>query len=183
MLDPQVDHDRLTRAARGDRAAFEELYRTYHPRVFGYLYRTLGNAENAEEVAIDVMVEVWKQAKTFRGDSKVSTWVFGIARFKALTGLRRKRTDTVDVEEAGPLTDPGDRPDAVLEREGVKGRIRRALARLSEDHREVMELTFFQGFSYPEIAALIDCPVNTVKTRMFHARKQLRELLGAGGVP
>jgi len=171
MLDPQVDRDRMARTAQGDRAAFEELY------------RTLGSAENAEEVAIDVMVEVWKQAKSFRGDSRVSTWIFGIARFKALTGLRRRRPDTVDIDDAGPLADPGEQPDAALERAGTKSRIRHALARLSEDHREVMELTFFQGFSYPEIAALVDCPVNTVKTRMFHARKQLRGLLGAEGVP
>ena len=183
MADADVDRDRLARIARGDRSAFEDLYRAYQPRIFGYLYRTLGSAENAEEVATDVMVEVWKQAGTFRGDSKVSTWIFGIARFKALTGLRRVRTDTVEVEAAGPLIDPGERPDEVLERDSMKSRIRRALAQLSEDHREVMELTFFQGFTYPEIAAVVDCPVNTVKTRMFHARKQLRELLGAGGIP
>jgi RNA polymerase sigma-70 factor (ECF subfamily) len=149
----------------------------------GYLYRTVGNVDVAQELATDVFVEVWKKAGTFRGESKVSTWMFGIARFKALTRLRKTSVTEVDVDDAGPLADPGEQPDEALARDRVRARITRALGQLSADHREVMELTFFQGCAYPEIAELVGCPVNTVKTRMFHARKQLRELLGAEGFP
>jgi RNA polymerase sigma-70 factor (ECF subfamily) len=173
----------VRQTAQGDRTAFEQLYRAYQRRVFGYLFRMMGSAANAEEVTADVMVEVWKVARTFRGDSKVSTWIFGIARFKGLSVLRRARTTSVDVEEAVHVADPGELQDEALVRQSMKAGIREALGKLSKEHREVMELTFFEGFSYPEIAKLIDCPVGTVKTRMFHARKQLRDLLQAEVTP
>jgi RNA polymerase sigma-70 factor (ECF subfamily) len=180
--DVDREHRWVRQIASGDRAAFEELYRAYQKRVFGYLFRLLNRVDLAEEVTTDVMVEAWRSAATFRGDSKVSTWLFGIARFKGLTAARRSRADTVNVEAAGALADPRELPEQVLIKAGTADAVRQALARLSDDHREVMELTFFQGFSYPEIAAIVDCPVNTVKTRMFHARKQLRQLLAAEGV-
>lgn len=173
----------LRQTAKGDRSAFERLYRAYQRRIFGYLFRMIGSAEHAEELTTDVMLEVWKSAARFRGESQVSTWMFGIARFKALSFLRRAQSESVDVEEASEVPDPQELPDEMLARRGVAGRIKEALARLSHEHREVMELTFFEGFSYPEIAKLLDCPVNTVKTRMFYARKQLRELLGAEVAP
>jgi RNA polymerase sigma-70 factor (ECF subfamily) len=167
----------LRRVARGDKAAFEDLYRAYHRRVFGYLFRTVWSAEAAEELASDVMLEVWKVAATFRGDSQVSTWILGIARFKALSALRRPRRDAVDVDQARNVDDPHDLQDEVLAKESLKTRIKHALRGLSPEHREVIELTFFQELAYPEIARILECPVNTVKTRMFYARKQLRGLL------
>jgi RNA polymerase sigma-70 factor (ECF subfamily) len=180
--DPERDRRMLAAVARGDRAAFEALYAAYQPRIYGYLFRMLGRADVADELASDVMVEVWKQAGRFKGESKVSTWMFGIARFKALTAIRQRRTDTVPVEDAGPLVDPAESPDRAVERHRLRAGILRAMSGLSHDHREVVELTFFQGLSYPEIADLIGCPVNTVKTRMFHARRQLGAHLSAEGV-
>jgi RNA polymerase sigma-70 factor (ECF subfamily) len=168
----------LRQTAQGDRTAFEHVYRAYQRRVYGYLRRSVGSPESAEELTTDVMVEVWKAAGRFRGDSRVSTWIFGIARFKALSFLRRPRGEAVEIGQAADLPDPADRQDATLVKNARSATIREALERLSAEHREVMELTFFEGFSYPEIATLIDCPVNTVKTRMFYARKQLRALLG-----
>src|SRR5215831_12974991 len=93
------EHEWLRQIARGDREAYERIYHAYFRRIFGYLFRTVG-AEAAEELTSDVMFEIWKSAKTFRGDSRVSTWIFGIARFKALSHLRRPRMDTVDMEDA-----------------------------------------------------------------------------------
>jgi RNA polymerase sigma-70 factor (ECF subfamily) len=182
-----VNHDQerqwLRQTARGDRAAFEQLFHAYQKRIAGYLFRMVSSAEAAEELASDVMVEIWKSAGRFRGDSQVSTWIFGIARFKALTFLRRNRSVAVAVEEAAPIADPHELQDQVLEKDSLKAGIKKALGRLSPEHREVMELTFYQDLSYPEIATILDCPVNTVKTRMFYARKQLRELLHAEGTP
>jgi RNA polymerase sigma-70 factor (ECF subfamily) len=169
----------LRETAKGDRSAFERLYRAYQRRIFGYLYRMVGSVEHAEELTTDVMVEVWRGAARFKGESQVSTWTFGIARFKALSFLRRVQSESVGVEEANEVPDPNELPDEMLVKQGMAVRIKDALGRLSQEHREVMELTFFEGFSYPEIAKLLDCPVNTVKTRMFYARKQLRALLGA----
>jgi RNA polymerase sigma-70 factor, ECF subfamily len=180
---PELELEWLRRVAKGDRPAFERLYHSYQKRIFGYLFRMVGASDPAEELTNDVMLEVWKGAGGFKGESKVSTWIFGIARFRALTWLRRGNPTLVDVEEAGQLSDPNELQDEVLMKQGVRDKVRKALANLTRQHKEVMELTFYQGFSYPEIADILQCPLNTVKTRMFHARKQLRELLGAEGAP
>jgi len=171
----------LRQVARGDRAAYEHIYRAYYRRVFGYLYR-MTSPEAAEELTSDVMLEVWKRAGTFRGESLVSSWIFGIARFKALSAFRRPHVPSVDVEQAQRVSDPTDLQDATLVKRDLRAGIRKALSGLSAEHQEVIELTFYQDLSYPEIARIIDCPVGTVKTRMFHARKQLREALNAEGV-
>jgi RNA polymerase sigma-70 factor (ECF subfamily) len=180
-MSPEPDRERewLRRIAGGDRAAFEALYRAYHRRVFGYLFRMVGSADRADELASDVLLEVWTSAGRFKGESRPSTWIFGIARFKALSSLRRNEPATVEVEEIENIEDAGESQDAMLITASMQQAVRSALATLSPPHREVMELTFYDGFSYPEIAEILKCPVNTVKTRMFHARKQLRERLGA----
>jgi RNA polymerase sigma-70 factor (ECF subfamily) len=167
----------LQRTAGGDRIAFEQLYRAYHRRIFGYVFRMVGRADRADELASDVLLEVWKSAGRFKGESRVSTWIFGIARYKALSSLRRLTPEGVQVEEAGDIPDEAERQDEMLIKATMREAVQKAFAALSDRHREVMELTFYQGFSYPEIAEILGCPVNTVKTRMFHARKQLKELL------
>jgi RNA polymerase sigma-70 factor (ECF subfamily) len=181
--DPDRDREWLRRIAGGDRQAFEQLYQAYHRRVFGYLFRMVGSADRADELASDVLLEVWKSAGKFKGESRPSTWIFGIARFKALSSLRRSEPPTVEVEDVHDLQDTAEAQDALLITAGMQQAVRSALAALSPQHREVMELTFYDGFSYPEIAEILKCPVNTVKTRMFHARKQLRERLGALETP
>lgn len=179
--DQDLDAELLRQTAGGDRAAFERLYRVYHRRLFGYLFRMVRSAEAADELTSDVMLEVWKGAQRFKGASKVSTWIFGIARHKALSAMRRPQLPTVEVAEAVEMADPGEMQDEMLANKDLKLTVKNALAQLSDEHREVMDLTFYQGFSYPEIAEILHCPVNTVKTRMFYARKQLRELLAQVG--
>ncbi len=163
----------LDRVRRGDRGAFSELYRHYHGRLYGYLSRLLRNPATVDEVLDDVMLVVWKDARKFRGDAAVSSWIFGIAYRKALSAMRAER------RYQAPL----DRSADVSALAGVSCQnddwIRVALMQLSPDHRQVVELTYFGGFSYQEIAQIAACPVNTVKTRMFHARRRLRVLLPA----
>ncbi len=177
--DPEIEWVR--RIANGDRSAFETLYHAYQRRLFGFIFRMVDKQDAAEELTNDVMLEVWKGAAAFRGDSRVSTWIFGIARFRAISSLRRANPKTVDYEETAPLPDPHELQDEVMVKESTREEVRKALHKLSKPHREVMELTFYQGFSYPEIADILHCPVNTVKTRMFYARKELRELLEKEG--
>ena len=161
----------LDRIRRGDRGAFSELYRLYHPRLYGYLRRLLPNPATVEEVLDDVMLVVWKDARKFRGDAAVSTWVIGIAYRKALTAIRAERRYQAPLDHSADVS-------AVA---GVSSHhdewIRAALMQLSPDHRQVVELTYFGGFSYQEIAKIVSCPANTVKTRMFHARRRLKVLL------
>ncbi len=161
----------LGRVGRGDRGAFSELYRQYHPRLYGYLRRLLPDPGIAEEVLDDVMLVIWRDARKFRGGAPLSSWIFGIAYRKALTAMRSERRyqapldRSSDADAAGSMSSQHDEW------------IRAALMCLSPDHRQVVELTYFSGFSYQEIAEIAGCPVNTVKTRMFHARRRLKVLL------
>ena len=168
--------------AAGDRDAFEKLYRAYAPRLFRYLFSMTGDAGTSEELTNDVMVAAWKGAPNFRGESRVSTWLFGIAHHKALNAVRGKQPLTVEIEQASEAAAPDEGPQEIVLRHSLEQTVRSALQELSPEHREVMELTFYQGLSYLEIAEIMQCPVNTVKTRMFYAKKKLQEVLGREGI-
>ena len=180
-LSPEEAQALLRRVARGDRQAFGALYEGFHRPVFRYLFRLVRDQEMAEGLLNDVMFEVWKGAGRFEGRSKPSTWILGIARHLALNALRRQRPATVEADEA-VLRDDRLPPLRAAELAQLRGSLRRALARLSPEHRSVVELTYAHGLSCQEIAEVMDCPVNTVKTRMFYARQRLREVLQAMGV-
>ena len=173
----------IERIKRKDRAAFESLYRRYRPRLRRFLGRLVTENEAAEEIVNDVLFAVWKGANGYAGRAKVSTWIFGIAYRQALRVIeraakeRRRRADVVVLDNTGSYAVDG--PEQSL----VDARYLEAcLARLSAEQRLVVELTFFLGFSYEEIAQVAECPVNTVKTRMFRARCRLRELINEPGV-
>jgi RNA polymerase sigma-70 factor (ECF subfamily) len=172
----------IRRIAEGDRDAFEKLHAAYHARLFRYLLRMIGDAGTAEELTNDTMVSAWKSAGTFKGHSKASTWLFGIARNKALNALRGKHPLMVDIEAAVAVAASPDTPDRALSRDNLQTAMKQALNELSAEHREVMELTFYQELSYQEIAEIMQCPVNTVKTRMFYAKKRLQEILESRGI-
>jgi len=154
-----------------DRRAFTELYRRYHPRLFGYLRRLLANPALVEEVVDDVMFVVWTDARRYEQRSTVSTWIFGIAYRKAMTALRKEG------RYQAPLDRGADVGAVPASRQREFEAVHAGLAALSPDHRQVVELTYFCGFSYKEIAEIADCPVNTIKTRMYHARRRLKLLL------
>lgn len=161
----------------GDRGAFDALYRQYYNRLMDFLTRILNRRELAEEVVNDTMYAVWTGGASFGGRSKVSTWVFGIAYKKALKRLERERRTVADsFEEDFDLASDAD-PSADADAAELQARLRSALAKLTPAHRSVVELTFLLEYSYEEAAEIVGCPVNTVKTRMFHARARLRKLL------
>jgi RNA polymerase sigma factor (sigma-70 family) len=162
----------LRRVAAKDRAAFESLYHLYYRRLFGYLLKLTRRAELVEEVLNDVMLAIWKGAGTFDGRSRPSTWIFGIAYHKAEANGDKESPEPVDSEE----------PESLAARRELAGVLSRALGSLSPEQRAVVELTYYYGLAYPEIAEIVGCPVNTVKTRMFHARRRLKELLPGMGV-
>lgn len=169
----QRDLQLLRRVAQRDRDAFETLYRSYQPRLQRYLGRYLRSSGAIEDVIHEVMLAVWQQATRFREASRVSTWIFGIAYHKAVAELRRASTR--------PFAVPSERLESSLQaaepQPGLRVALQQALARLPDEQRLAVQLTYIEGRSYPEIARLMGCPVNTVKTRMFHARRKLRQLL------
>ena len=173
--DDAEDRRLLERVCAHELAAFEALYRRYHPRLSRFLHRMLRPEHLVEEVLDDTLYVVWTQAQRYDGSSKVSTWVFAIGYRKALKALGRHDDPLPDAaEDDQPAGDAADRPDARFSLAQARAAIDRALRTLSADQRAAVELTYFHGFSYPEIAQIVDCPTDTVKTRMFHARKRLK---------
>ena len=166
----------LGRVCAGDLRAFEELYRVYYPRLMRFLERVTRRPGIVEEVLNDTMLVVWNNAEAYNGGSKVSTWIFAIAYRKALKALRRF-DDPVDDEPNETLVDLEPGPDLLLDLWQLRETLTKALEGLSPEHRAVVELTYFHGLGYREIAQIVSCPVDTVKTRMFHARRRLRAML------
>ena len=184
-MQPAQDPDLtlLERIADGDRGAFETLYRRYHPRLYGYLLRLLRRPELVEEAVDDALFVVWRKAAGFQGASRVSTWIFGIAYrkgLKALARIDRWGSEVAAETVREPVAEGG--PEQDLATSELAREIASALVRLPPDQRAVVEMTYYQNLPYREIAAIMECPVNTVKTRMFHARRRLRELLPVLGL-
>jgi RNA polymerase sigma-70 factor (ECF subfamily) len=169
----------LDRIARRETRAFEALYRTYHPRLTRFLMIMTRRAQLVEEVLDDTMMAVWERPGGYNGASKVSTWIFAIAYRKALKAMRRQDEPIEDPdEEIRPCSEPG--PEQQLAWRQVQSALFSAIGELSADHRAVVDLAYYQGIGYREIAEIMDCPVDTVKTRMFHARRRLKAGLDGG---
>lgn len=162
--------------AAGDKLAFETLYRCYFPRLSRFLGRMTRSPALIEEIVNDTMLVVWQKAASFDGSCKVSTWIFSIAYRKGLKGI--KLSDEPLESDAELYAGPADTgPEQELDRQQLRQQVEQALNQLPLAQRLVMVLTYYHEMAYGEIADILDCPVNTVKTRMFHARHRLRDLL------
>jgi RNA polymerase sigma factor (sigma-70 family) len=172
----------ITQIARGDRTAFERLFRAYETRLYRYLISMVRDKQQAEELVNDVMVDVWRGAPKFRDESKPATWLFGIAYHKAIDALRRRKPPPVELRAVAAMADPRPNPEEIAVAEHLRRNLEAAIASLSPEHRAVVELALTQGYSYQQISDIAGCPVNTVKTRMFHARRHLREYFVRRGI-
>jgi len=174
QLREDVDRRLLDRVMARDREAFRELYIVYHRRLARFLVRLTRRYELAEEIINDTMWVVWRKAGEFRGDSRVSTWIMGIAYRRALKTLRSRGNQSIETVpiENEPLIAPDELGDAELGEW-----ILLAMEQLPTDQRLALEFAYGYGHSCEEIALIMDCPVNTVKTRLFHGREKLRAIL------
>jgi RNA polymerase sigma-70 factor (ECF subfamily) len=202
-----ADEARLVqRVAQGDERAFDALFRRYRPRLLRYLAVHLRRPELVDEIVNDTMLVVWRRARAFDVGARVSTWIIGIALrtgLKAVARARRHAVAQLSVRTAGddslagckrtpdraacvpdraacdPMPDPAcdDTPEHAASRGERERRLRAAIASLTPEHRAVLELAYFRGLSCREAASVLGCRVDTVKTRMFHARRRLRALL------
>ncbi len=179
--DPGDDEALIRRIASGDRAAMQVLYGRFHVRVFRFLVRLVGEA-SAEDILSEVFFDVWQQAGRFEGRSSVSTWLLSIARYKALSVLRKRRDVTLEPEVAEAIEDDTDTPEVTVQKASKAAVLRRCLEGLSVEHREVIDLVYYHERSVDEVATILGIPENTVKTRMFYARKRLSDLLKAAGI-
>ncbi len=166
----------LARVATDDLQAFEMLYRIYQPRLTRFLLTLIQRQQLVEEVLDDTMMVVWQTAGQFRGSSKPSTWIFAIAYRKALKAKARWPYPVED-QENDTRVSPDKGPDGQLHHQRLHDALVAAMDHLSSHHRAVVDLTYFHGMGYREIAEIMDCPVDTVKTRMFHARRRLKQAM------
>ena len=174
-----ADIDLIAAVAGHDEAAFKTLYMRYYVRLRQFILRVTRRTDLAEEILNDTFFTVWNKAGNFGGFSSVSTWIFGIGYNKCLKALERTerwQARYTDIDQEGEFS-PDSSPDEAADDARLRGRVRVSLNQLSPEQRMVFELTHFMGYSYSEIAAVADCSVNTVKTRMFHARRKLQALL------
>jgi RNA polymerase sigma-70 factor (ECF subfamily) len=176
------DEALISRIAAGDRLAMQVLYARHHVRVYRFILRLVGNTTTAEDLISEVFLDVWRQAGKFEARSAASTWLMAIARFKALSVLRRKPEEELDDETAEAIEDLADDPEVTVQKKDKGEILRKCLSALSSDHREIIDLVYYHEKSVEEVAEMVGIPEATVKTRMFYARKKLSELLKAAGV-
>ena len=168
------DEALVAAVAQGDMKAFEMMHKKYFPKLMHFAKRMVNSPEAAEEVANDVLMTVWRTADRFEGRSKPSTWMFGIAYRMALKQRQKLGLRRGDVElDEGMIGDDKDTAEAVI----LATDLGNALEQLKPELRAVVELTYYNGYLYTEIAEILECPVGTVKTRMMTARRRLREML------
>jgi RNA polymerase sigma-70 factor (ECF subfamily) len=176
------DEALIGRIAGGDKVAMQVLFARHHVRVYRFVLRLVRDQTKAEDLISEVFLDVWRQAGRFEARSAVSTWLLAIARYKALSALRRRPDEALDEEAAAAIADPGDDPEVALEKKDKGEILRKCLTGLSPEHREIIDLVYYHEKSVEEVAEIVGIPENTVKTRMFYARKRLSELLKAAGV-
>ena len=168
---------------KGDMKAFDELVGRYNKRVVNIAYSLLSDREDALDAAQEVFIKVYKSIGSFRGDSSVSTWIFRITQNVCKDFLRKRRAvvqslDADDEDEPKlEIADESESPEYISERNEKAEVLRRAIARLDENQRLVVTLFDLNGMSYEEIAAIVKCPVGTVKSRLYRARESLRKIL------
>jgi RNA polymerase sigma-70 factor (ECF subfamily) len=174
----QAEVDLLTAIANGDEKALEQLYLSYYCRLQRFIARITGRANHLEEVINEVMYVVWQKAGTYNGSCRPSTWIFGIAYNKVRKSMQKSKFDLAESLEAMDQENSLlGRNDNGLKQLELQNWLENAFEVLSLEQRTVVELTYFHGMHYNEIAELMVCPENTVKTRMYHARKKLAPIL------
>jgi RNA polymerase sigma-70 factor (ECF subfamily) len=180
----ESDLNLLAATAGGESETFAILYTRYEQRVYQYVRTFVRQPALAEEVVIDTMMAIWNGARAFNRNSRVSTWILGIARHKALDAVRKIKNHAafVPIDSGDEIADSAEAPLVAIDRNFQAQLVLRAIALLSSDHQEILRLAFYEGLPYADIAALLSIPDNTVKTRVFYAKQQLKVQLKEIGV-
>ncbi|HLH96765.1 MAG TPA: sigma-70 family RNA polymerase sigma factor [Xanthobacteraceae bacterium] len=176
------DHVLVGLVAQGDKHAMQVLFARHNVRVFRFLMRFVDSEATAEDLVSEVFIEVWRNARQFAARSQVSTWLLAIARHKALSALRRRSTEELDQDVLEFIEDPSENPEAAIQKTERNEILRECLTQLSPAHREIIDLVYYHERTIEDVAEIIGVPQNTVKTRMFYARKRIAEMLAARGL-
>jgi len=172
----------MSRLAARDPGALRTLVARHQVRVFRFLARLVRNEAVAEELTNEVFLEAWRNASGFAGRSSLTTWLLAIAHNRAVSALRKRREEGWDDEQANRLADDADDPEVSAQKTEKAVVLRRCLDRLSAEHREIVDLVYYQELSVAEVSEVLGIPEATVKTRMFYARKKLSDILKGAGI-
>ena len=168
--------------AAGDRGAMQALYARHNVWIYRFVLRLTNDSSLAEDLVSEVFIDVWRGAEGFKAKSRVSTWMLAIARHKALSALRRRSDEQLDEDPTRAIADPADDAETTVDIRDRSAVVQDCLSQLSTLHREVLDLVYYHERSVDEVAEIVGAPVNTVKTRMFYARKRMQTLLEAAGL-
>lgn len=182
METDQSDRDLIARIAKRDSAALRALYMAHNVRIYRFVLRLARNETLAEDVVSETFLKVWQKAASFEGQARVSTWLLTIARNEAISVLRKKTEAPLDDQAAAEQEDESDTQEIATAKKDKGAVMRICIDKLSPAHREIIDLVYYQDRSVAEIAEILDIPENTVKTRVFHARKQLSEHFRRQGI-
>ncbi len=164
----------VEQVAAGDSTAFRQLYDLSYGRVARYVQKVVSDNSLTDDILVQTYMVVWQKSATFKGDGRITTWLIGIARNIMFREFRKiKKYEPFDEEHGAADT----KSQFKVEIESTNAALKAALQTLKMKHREILELVFYQEFSYVEVAELIGIPVNTVKTRVFHAKQALKDVL------
>ncbi len=180
--DTREDTLLIERIAQGDRLAMHALFARHRLRVFRFILRFTRDEANAEDILADVFLDVWRQAGRFEGRSAVSTWLLSIARFKALSQVRKRTEAALDEDYAAGIADEADDPEIEVAKRDKRAALRKCLEKLSSEHREMIELVYYHEKSVEDVAEIVGIPTGTVKTRLFYARQKLSEICKRAGI-
>jgi len=172
----------LRSISAGDKHAMQTLFACHNVRVFRFLLRFVADRAAAEDLVSEVFLDVWRQAGRFKGRSQVTTWLLAIARYKALSTLQRRSIEELGEDVAAAIEDPQDNPEVMNQNRQTSEILLNCLTQLSPAHREVIVLVYYHEKSIDQVAEITGIPPNTVKTRMFYARKRIAELMAAQGI-
>lgn len=178
------DEELIKRIASGDSLAMKSFYARHNVRLYRFLVRMTRREATAEELMNEVFLEVWRKANGYEGRSAVTTWMLSIAHHKAISSLRKRSEETLDEDENGgnELADEDDDPEIALQKQNKSQVMRACMEKLSVEHRTIIDLVYYHDKSVAEASEVLGIPENTVKTRMFYARKRLAELMREAGL-
>lgn len=184
LISKLSDEALMERISHGEQQAFGQLYLRYQPKLVKYCSRVLrDDMAQAADLVDEAMFDIWRSAENFAGRSKVSTWIYSVTRNKMVSWLRKTSEVTLDNESLlDAMIDPAADPHEELALDDMKEHLLRLMDQLTEEHREVIKLTYFEEKSVKEVAIMLGISENTVKTRMFYARKRLAQLLEKAGI-
>jgi RNA polymerase sigma-70 factor, ECF subfamily len=183
MAPAELSDEALVRLMAGeDKRAVKLLSMRHHDRLRRFVTRLTGNESIAEEVVNEVFLDAWRHADKFEERSQVATWLMAIARFRAISECRRRSESQLDERAAEIIEDPSDTPATAMDKRERSDILQKCLAKLTPLHRDVINLIYYQGKKVEEVAKFTGAPINTVKTRMHHARNRMAELLAEAGI-